>query len=108
MTDQQTIPEKKENAALPPDIVQSIRQALAEDVGPGDVTTNSIVPADAWMAGEIIAKQDGIAAGLGVACAVFKYLDPSVRTEPQVPEGAAAIFQLSPLSPVSIASASLR
>jgi len=91
MTDQQTIPEKKkENAALPPDIIQSIRQALAEDVGPGDVTTDSIVPADAWMAGEIIAKQDGIAAGLGVACAVFKYLDPSVRAEPQVPEGAAA------------------
>ncbi len=88
MTDQQIVPEKKENAAL--EFVQSIRQALAEDVGPGDVTTNSIVPADAWMAGEIIAKQDGIAAGLGVACAVFKYLDPSVRAEPQVPEGAAA------------------
>ena len=42
------------------------------------------------MAGEIIAKQNGIAAGLGVAGAVFKYLDPSVRVEPQVPEGAAA------------------
>ncbi len=89
MTDQQTIPEKNENAALPPDIVQSIRQALAEDVGPGDVTTNSIVPADAWMAGEIIAKQSGIVAGLGIACAVFKYLDPSVRAELQVLEGAA-------------------
>ncbi len=90
MTDQQTNPDKKENAGLPPEFVQSIRQALAEDVGPGDVTTDSIVPADARMAGEIIAKQDGIAAGIGVACAVFKFLDPSVQAEPQVREGAAA------------------
>ncbi len=90
MTDPQINPEKNENAALPPDIVQSIRQALAEDIGSGDMTTNSIVPADAWMAGEIIAKQDGIAAGLGVAGAVFKFLDPSVRVDLRVQEGAAA------------------
>jgi nicotinate-nucleotide pyrophosphorylase (carboxylating) len=89
MTDQESISNKKENAMLPPDIIQSIQRALAEDIGPGDVTTNSIVPVDARMAGKIIAKQEGITAGLGVACAVFTHLDASVRVELEVQDGAA-------------------
>jgi nicotinate-nucleotide pyrophosphorylase (carboxylating) len=61
------------------EILEHIRRALDEDIGAGDVTTNSIVPADAMMNGKIIAKQSGIIAGLDVARAVFNLLDDSIR-----------------------------
>jgi nicotinate-nucleotide pyrophosphorylase (carboxylating) len=72
---------------LHPDILAAIRRALSEDIGTGDVTSNSIVPPDAQMTGQIIAKQDGIAAGLEVARAVYRRFDRSVRYDAQVDEG---------------------
>jgi nicotinate-nucleotide pyrophosphorylase (carboxylating) len=75
---------------LPSDILESIRHALAEDIGPGDATTNSIVPAGATMRGQIIAKQNGIIAGLDVAQAVYQEVDPEVDFRAQVDEGARA------------------
>lgn len=74
--------------ALPPEILACIRRALDEDIGAGDVTTDSIVPADARMRGQIIAKQAGIVAGLDVACGVYRTLDEQVSFEAHVPEGA--------------------
>lgn len=71
-----------------PDILEAIRRALAEDIGPGDVTTDSIVPATARMGGRVIAKQDGIIAGLDVAQTVFKMVDEDVDFRPQWDEGA--------------------
>jgi nicotinate-nucleotide pyrophosphorylase (carboxylating) len=73
---------------LPPDILESIRRALAEDIGSGDVTTNSIVPAEAIMRGQIIAKQAGIIAGLDIARAVYMAVDPEVDFQSKVEEGA--------------------
>jgi nicotinate-nucleotide pyrophosphorylase (carboxylating) len=73
---------------LSPAVIASIKQALDEDIGPGDVTTNSIVPADATMAGQIIAKQDGIVAGLDVADQVFHLQDQGVYFQAHVGEGA--------------------
>jgi nicotinate-nucleotide pyrophosphorylase (carboxylating) len=52
---------------LPPEIQQCIKRALEEDIGTGDVTTDTIVPADALLRGRIVAKQDGVVAGLNVA-----------------------------------------
>lgn len=66
-----------ENEALQ-EISDCIRRALAEDIGTGDVTTNSIVPAQATLRGRIIAKQDGVVAGLKVAEAVWHELDPRI------------------------------
>jgi len=74
--------------ALFPEIVACIRRALDEDIGAGDVTTDSIVPADALMRGQIIAKQAGIVAGLDVAYGVYRMLDEQVSFETHVPEGA--------------------
>jgi len=65
----------------------SIRRALEEDLGPGDATTASIVPADARTLARLVAKQDGVVAGLDVARAVFKEVDPSVGFKALVPEG---------------------
>ena len=76
-----------ENNALHPDILANIRQALTEDIGTGDVTTDSIVPADAQMKGQIIAKQVGVAAGMDVARAVYLVLDERVSFETCVAEG---------------------
>jgi nicotinate-nucleotide pyrophosphorylase (carboxylating) len=76
------------NPTLPFDILESIRRALVEDIGSGDVTTNSIVPAEDSMRGQIIAKQAGIIAGLDVAQAVYQIVDPQVDFQAKVEEGA--------------------
>ncbi len=73
--------------ALPLEILAVIRSALAEDIGPGDATTNSIVPAETAMRGHIIAKQDGVIAGLDVVQAVYQTVDAQVDFQPQVDEG---------------------
>ena len=56
-----------------------IKFALEEDIGTGDVTTDTIVPADATLRGRIVAKQDGVVAGLDVAKEVFLTLNKSVK-----------------------------
>lgn len=78
----------KESTALPPEIIACINIALAEDIGGGDATTDSIVPASATMAGRIIAKQVGVVVGLDVARATFALLDRDVRFAAEVGEGA--------------------
>ncbi len=72
---------------LPTEILDSIQRALAEDIGTGDATTLSIVPPDATMRGQIIAKQDGIIAGLDVARAAYQLLDSSVDFRAQAADG---------------------
>jgi nicotinate-nucleotide pyrophosphorylase (carboxylating) len=75
--------------ALTPDIIACIRRALDEDIGPGDATTNSIIPLDAAMRGQIIAKQPGVVAGLDVARQTFLLLDErAFGFTARVPEGA--------------------
>jgi nicotinate-nucleotide pyrophosphorylase (carboxylating) len=64
-----------------------IDRALAEDVGEGDLTTAAVVPADARARARIDQKAPGVVAGLGVAEAVFKRLDPELRFERLVAEG---------------------
>ncbi|HEY6805555.1 MAG TPA: carboxylating nicotinate-nucleotide diphosphorylase [Pyrinomonadaceae bacterium] len=74
--------------ALPADIISSIKRALEEDIQTGDATTNSIVPADATLHGRIVAKQDGVVAGLEVAAAVFHELNADVSFHAVVLDGA--------------------
>jgi nicotinate-nucleotide pyrophosphorylase (carboxylating) len=58
-----------------------VRQALAEDVGSGDVTTNAIVPRGRPGYGVFIAKAPTVLAGLDVARHVFLEVDATVRVE---------------------------
>ena len=53
-----------------------IEEAILEDVGMGDVTTDSIVTADLLGRGEIRLKESGVIAGLEVAEIVFHFIDP--------------------------------
>jgi nicotinate-nucleotide pyrophosphorylase (carboxylating) len=63
--------------------------ALAEDVGEGDVTTDATVAEDAVGTAELLLREPGVVCGLGVAEAVFRALDPELRFERLVDEGAA-------------------
>ena len=76
---------------LHPDILAAIHQALLEDIGSGDITTNSIVPIDASMQGQIIAKQNGTIAGLDVAKAVYEIVDPRIEFNATVSESARVV-----------------
>ncbi|HEY1358837.1 MAG TPA: carboxylating nicotinate-nucleotide diphosphorylase [Thermoleophilaceae bacterium] len=64
-----------------------IERALAEDVGAGDVTAASVVPADARADATIEQREPGVIAGLEPAARVFAKLDPDLTFEPLVPEG---------------------
>ncbi len=72
---------------LHPDIHEAIRRALAEDIGGGDATSDSILPANARMSGQIIAKQDGVIAGLDVAEAVCRAVDAGIAFRALAGEG---------------------
>ncbi|PKN92287.1 MAG: nicotinate-nucleotide diphosphorylase (carboxylating) [Chloroflexi bacterium HGW-Chloroflexi-6] len=73
---------------LHPDILEAIRRALVEDIGSGDATSNSIIPPEAQMTGQIIAKQTGVIAGLDVAGAVCEAVDAKIEFRQKAEEGA--------------------
>jgi nicotinate-nucleotide pyrophosphorylase (carboxylating) len=73
--------------SLAPEILSSVERALAEDVGPGDATTEGIVPAGASLSGRIISKESGVVAGLTVARAAFQVLDQRVDFLASVADG---------------------
>ncbi len=85
---------------LSPEVIACIQRALAEDIGPGDATSDSIVPADALSGGQIIAKQAGIVAGLDVAAAAYRLVDERIVFTPLVAEGA-AVTNRQPLAAVT-------
>lgn len=64
--------------SLPEEILSSIERALKEDIGPGDITTSTVVPADTLVEATVIAKQAGVVAGLEVTQAVFLQVDSGV------------------------------
>jgi nicotinate-nucleotide pyrophosphorylase (carboxylating) len=69
-----------------------IEQALAEDIGPGDVTSGAIIPEDSSSTAEIIAKQDLVLAGVLIAREVFRTLDPEVRFTPVGQDGSRVAY----------------
>ena len=70
-----------------PEIQNIIRQALAEDLGPGDLTTTAIVQNGDRVRGTFTAKEDGVVAGWDVVRQVFAALDPEVRVTESIPDG---------------------
>ena len=64
-----------------------IKNALAEDIGSGDITTSAIVPANLIATGEFLAKQNGIVAGLDVVEILLGIVDSSLSFERKVSEG---------------------
>ena len=69
------------------EIIDCLRRALDEDVGSGDATSNNIVPAEAALQAQVIAKQNGVVAGLDVAEKVFLLLDDQLSFRAHITEG---------------------
>lgn len=59
-------------------IAEIVRNVLREDMGSGDITTDSLFSETDQCRAIIIAKEDGIAAGIPVAEAVFRQLDENI------------------------------
>jgi nicotinate-nucleotide pyrophosphorylase (carboxylating) len=76
--------------ALPHSLIEPIvRAALAEDLGrAGDITSNAIVPADAHASLALVAREAGILAGSAPARIAFHLVDPAIRIESRLPDGA--------------------
>lgn len=66
---------------------QIIGLALQEDLGSGDITTNSLIPSSSRATAFLVAKADGVASGLSVARRVFEMLDSTLEFEHQLKEG---------------------
>ena len=69
------------------DLDRFVADTLAEDIGPGDVTGDSVVPADARFAGVLAAREPIVLAGLPVALACFRRLDPDAALRAEAEEG---------------------
>lgn len=82
-------PEKVAPQPLPaPTVEAAVKAALAEDLGlQGDITTDATVPATAKAEAVIAARKPGIIAGLQLAEAAFRALDPNVRFDVVVADG---------------------
>lgn len=64
-----------------------VDRAIEEDAGCGDVTTECLGVAGKQCSANVIAKEDGVIAGLFVMRAVFERVDPAIEFEAQVKEG---------------------
>ena len=64
-----------------------IERALAEDIGPGDVTVEATIPGYAAGRARIVAKQELICAGLLLVERTFRRLDPNVKLERRSEDG---------------------
>ena len=62
--------------------------AFAEDVGDGDATTLSTIPASAMGRQHLIIKEEGILAGVDIARKVFEKFDPSLKMTVYINDGA--------------------
>ena len=68
---------------------QLIRLALEEDLGAGDVTTESTVPVTSQSVAHVVARQDLVVSGLGAFERVFAMVDDSVRVRADAEPGEA-------------------
>ena len=82
---------------ITPDILAVIDRALDEDLASRDHTTR-LIPHDRTGRAVLVAKEQGVLAGLSVAAAAFSRLDPAVETSPLLHDG-------SPLHPGDVIAA---
>jgi nicotinate-nucleotide pyrophosphorylase (carboxylating) len=69
-------------------IEEIVDHALAEDLGKGDVTTEALISSDQRGTGFIVAKKEGILAGIEVAKQVFHRVAPELKVEILLEDGA--------------------
>jgi nicotinate-nucleotide pyrophosphorylase (carboxylating) len=65
-----------------------VESALAEDLGPGDVTTRLVIPAERTGRARIEARQELVVCGVQVVSEVFRQVDPDLEVTVEAGEGA--------------------
>ncbi|MFU1982424.1 carboxylating nicotinate-nucleotide diphosphorylase [Bordetella hinzii] len=84
----------QETARLIPNLPQVmleplVRASLLEDLGrAGDITSDAIVPAEARGQTRLVARQPGVLAGLELARLAFRLIDPEIRFQALLADGA--------------------
>jgi len=68
-------------------IEELIDSGLREDINTGDLTTNLLIPANKQTTAILIAKAEGVIAGLPIAELVYRKLDPQIKFKPEVSDG---------------------
>ncbi|KPK20890.1 MAG: nicotinate-nucleotide pyrophosphorylase [Dehalococcoidia bacterium SG8_51_3] len=69
-------------------VEEIIDRALAEDLGRGDVTTEALIQGDRQGTAFMVAKKEGLLAGMNVAKQVFHRVDPELNVEILLEDGA--------------------
>ena len=69
-------------------IDELIRLAFDEDLGDGDHTTLSTIPAEAQGRQHLLIKEEGILAGVDIARRVFEFFDPTLKMTVFIEDGA--------------------
>ena len=64
-----------------------VEQVLLEDIGTGDITTEFILPSDLKAKGIIKTSEEGVVAGLDIACLIFKKLDSEIVFQEKIKDG---------------------
>ena len=70
-----------------PQVKQFIAQAMAEDLGQGDMTTEALIPKTQQGRASIVAKASGIIAGVEIAKQVFLKVDPELKLAILIEDG---------------------
>lgn len=72
---------------LAAEVERTITAALAEDIGTGDITSQTVIPPDLRFTGVMAARQDLVLAGIDFARDVFLRLEPTTRFETRARDG---------------------
>jgi nicotinate-nucleotide pyrophosphorylase (carboxylating) len=68
---------------------EAVQRALAEDIGRGDITTDALIDGGAQASARLMAREQGIVAGLDLAEAAFRGVEPGITFERLIADGQA-------------------
>ena len=74
------------------DFISMIPAWFAEDIGDGDHTTLSSIPANAVGKSQLIIKEEGVLCGVEVAREIFRAFDPELKMTVYIQDGASVAY----------------
>ena len=81
------MPSRRNTPETWPETKALLAAALVEDIGAGDVTSDSLVAPAARATARMVARTPLVVAGIGIAATVFRAVDRRVRVTVHVPDG---------------------
>lgn len=71
---------------LPNDIAETVRRALAEDIGDGDLTA-ALIPADTHYSAAVVSRESAVLCGTAWFDEAFRQVDPAIQVDWQAADG---------------------